>query len=60
VPLIVRAAIRSLILLLAALALLSGCAVSGTPLTEEERCTIWGGIWRLGVCRSEGDSGGSM
>jgi hypothetical protein len=50
-------------LVLAAVAGLSACATSGAPtavLSEEDRCTRYGGLWSapLGRCMHPGSGGG--
>jgi hypothetical protein len=52
-----RIAALCAIVLLAALAL-SACTTSSPLLSEDERCSRWGGIWRSGSCRSDGGGGG--
>jgi hypothetical protein len=49
---------RALMLLLIAL-VLSGCAMTGAPMTEEARCVQEGGRWRANSCDpGVGDGGG--
>jgi hypothetical protein len=34
---------------------LAGCAAgAGPPLSDEERCGRYGGIWQMGVCKTIG------
>ena len=44
----------------AVLLALYGCETSGSLISEEERCTRFGGIWRPEGCRTPGSGGGSM
>ena len=43
------------ILLALAVLTLAACATSsGPPLTDQERCARFGGIWQLGTCKATG------
>jgi hypothetical protein len=56
-----RQLIAALLLASAAIIQLS-CATPTVPLSEGERCTRYGGLWRpaLGDCVTPGSGGGSM
>ena len=47
---------------LAIVALAAACAPTGSMISEEERCTRYGGIWRAGpgLCAHPGGGGGGM
>jgi len=49
--------VPSLVLLISAL-LLTACATPAAPISEEQRCTRYGGLWQLGSCRVPGGGGG--
>jgi len=38
--------------------LIVGCATAGVPISEEDRCTRYGGIWTAVGCRQAGGGGG--
>ena len=39
--------------------LLAGCATAGAPsMTEDARCQLHGGIWRVSYCDTGGAGGG--
>ena len=44
-------------LILSALLLSTACATQTPLISEEERCTRFGGLWQLGACRVPGGSG---
>ena len=46
--------------ILALLVALYGCTPSAPMISEEDRCTRYGGIWRPEGCRTPGSGGGAM
>jgi hypothetical protein len=38
--------------------ILSGCSLSGPPMTEEARCQVSGGAWRGNFCEQSSGGGG--
>jgi hypothetical protein len=47
--------IRRLALVLAMGLAVAGCATGGgAPLSDQERCGRYGGIWQMGVCKTTG------
>jgi hypothetical protein len=46
------------LLILVVLTVVTGCASSTPLISDEERCTRFGGLWQLGDCRQPGSGGG--
>jgi hypothetical protein len=53
-------ALIGLVLILLAAVVAAGCATGGPPLSDEERCGRFGGLWEAGACRGGSGGGGSM
>ena len=47
-------------LILVSTLFLAACMTPSAPISDEERCTRFGGIWQMGACRQAGAGGGSM